>query len=101
MNRYHTGEQIEITATLSVNNQAIDVSGLTVTAVLIHASNRGTSSSRVTCTKPGAAGAVLATWPGSETAGYQPGRYAVQFWTADGPYCHLLPEIEIAKGYPA
>lgn len=98
MNTYHTGELIEIEGTLAVAGSPIDVSAQTVTAILVH-KDRGASSTRVTCTKPGAKGKVLATWPASESSGWALGRYSVQFWTSTGPYCHVMPEIEIAKGW--
>lgn len=99
MNTYVTGEQVEVEATLAANGVAIDVSALTVTAVLVSRDRRNLISSRVTCTKPGGTGKVLATWPASESIGWTLGRYLVQFWVSGAPYCHESPEIDIIQGW--
>jgi hypothetical protein len=97
MNTYSTGEKVEIENTLMVNGVAINVSSLTITAIMV--GKAGPVSTRVTCTKPGATGKVLATWPAAESSTWMPGRYAVEFWTTDGPFCHRMPEVVIVKGY--
>ena len=97
MYTYYTGEKIEVTATLSLNGTAVDVSADTVTAILVGPTKQA-ASSRVTCTKPGPTGRVTAAWQAAESAGFPPGRYSVQYWASSGPYCYPMPEIEILAG---
>jgi hypothetical protein len=102
MNRYRTGEQIAITQIMQTAGTAINVSAMTVTAVVVN-KTAGVISSRVTCSQNGGGtgGSVTATWAGTETATWAPGRYYVEFWMSSGPLSRVSPEFELEQGWPA